>query len=292
MNKDDIQKGVIQRVSTVRVRTWTLTLMISIALVLYFLVNVITKQKMDWIDFVFMATIQILIHCLYFPDGDLYGQKDEGYIKNKAAYNEKAEKITDNHLQAKLREYCKVEYERRRDRYIETELSYLNITPKEYEMLKQKTEKEIKELEKFEYQDGEEMKAVCFNKSRRKRLYRLLFEPIPVAPNEPETITSALEQNHNSAIRDGSIGYRTREYVKRFLMATIFGAFLAYIGYTLKDGISFADIVKIVVDLSTLMSTAVMSFSSGETCSKVYKKNFYINLSNFIDGFMEWNGTI
>ena len=290
MNREDISKGAIQRVSTIRLRTWTLTIVIAITLVLYFLVNVITKQKIDIIDFIFMATIQILAHCLYFPDGDLYGQKDEGFIKNKAAYNDKAEKITENHLQSKLREYCKVEYERRKERYIETELGCLNITSTEFELLKQKTEKEILSLDKFEYVNNGESKAICFNKKRRKRLYRLLFEPVPVAENDPETIMSALEQNHNKAIRDESIGYKTKEYVKKFLIAVIFGAFLAYIGYTLKDGITFADIVKIVTDLATLLSTAVMSFSSGETCSRVYKKNFYINLSNFIDGFMEWNG--
>ena len=290
MNKNDISENVIQRISTVRVRTWTLTLAIVLALVLYFLVNVITKQTMDFIDFVFMTIIQILAHCLYFPDGEIYGQSDKGYIANKQAYNDKAEKIVDNKQQGKLREYCVVEYERRRERYINNELSYLSITQEEFDLLKSKTEKEILELEKFEYKVGDKVNTICFNKKRRKRLYNLLFNPIPVEANSPELIMSALEQNHNLAIKDESKRYKTREYVKKFLMATLLGAFLAYIGYTLKDGIDFTDIVKIVTDLTTLMSTAVMSFSSGENCSRIYKKNFYINLSSFIDGFNEWNG--
>lgn len=290
MNKNEISDNVVKRVNTVRIRTWTLTLAIITALVLYFLVNVIMKQSIDVVDFVFMATIQILTHCLYFPDGDLFGQKDNAFIKNKEAYNLKAEQIIEQKMQGKLREYCKVEFEQRKERYKNAMLSYLDITQEEYDLLKTKSEEEILSLDKFEYVSNGQTRVLVFNKSRRKGLHKLLFKPIPVTMNEPELIMSGIENNRNLAIRDESISYKVREYIKKFIMAIIFGAFLAYIGYTIKDGVSFADIVKIVTDLVTLMSTAVMSFSSGENCSRVYKKNFYLNLSNFIDGFMEWNG--
>ena len=37
-------------VATIRIRTWTLTLAVIIALVFYFLMNVILRQSFDFID--------------------------------------------------------------------------------------------------------------------------------------------------------------------------------------------------------------------------------------------------
>jgi hypothetical protein len=43
--------------------------------------------------------------------------------------------------------------------------------------------------------------------------------------------------------------------------------------------------------LTAFFSTAVLGFSSGENCSKIYKSRFYVDLVNFIDGFNEWDNS-
>lgn len=281
------------RLTTVRLRTWTLTLAIVVSLIFYLLVNVTTKQDVNWVDFILLCTLQIVVYSLYFPDGDLFGQKDTAFISNKKAYNEKATEINQQKQIAKLREYCKAEYEERKQRYILNELGKLEMTQEELELFKEKTEKEIKELDYFEVKEkvnGEEKsKLIFFSKYKKKILYNLLFKPLPIEENHPETIMSAVENDGNKAIKDGSIAYKTQSYIRKVLMAVVVGGVFAYIGYTVRDGFGWVEVVSICMYLTTLFTTAVMAFTSGETCSKVYKSHFYLDLANFIDGFNEWN---
>ena len=100
---------------------------------------------------------------------------------------------------------------------------------------------------------------------------------------------SAVENNGNQAIKDGSIAYKARSYVRKFLQAVVIGGVFAYIGYTMRDGVGIPQIMQTLMYLTALFSTAVIAFSSGETCSKVYKSRFYIQLVNFIDSFNEWD---
>ena len=294
MNEENkYYRATKQRVEAIRLRTWTLTLAILITLALYLLVNVTTKQSVSWVDFIMLCIMQIIVHSLYFPDGDLFGQKDTAFINNKTAYNNKASAVNENKAIASLRKYCDFEYEEKKERYILNQCSIIGITLEELEILKQKTEKEIKKLEKFETKeivDGEEKgRLIFFSRHKRKILYNLIFKPIPVEKNYPETIMSAVENNGNKAIRDGSISYKAHSYIRKILMAVVVGGIFAYIGYTLRDGFGFTQVVQICMYITTLFTTAVMAFTSGETCSKVYKSRFYLDLANFIDSFNEWN---
>lgn len=293
MNEENKYRATKQRVEAIRLRTWTLTLAILITLALYLLVNVTTKQSINWVDFVILCVMQIIVHSLYFPDGDLFGQKDSAFISNKTAYNNKASLVNENKEIANLRKYCDFEFEERKKRYILNQCSIIGITLDELEMLKQKTEKEIRKLEKFETKeiiDGEEKgRLIFFSKHKRKILYNLIFKPIPVEKNHPETIMSAVENDGNKAIRDGSISYKAHSYIRKILTAVVIGGIFAYIGYTLRDGFGFAQVVQIAMYVTTLFTTAVMAFTSGETCSKVHKSHFYLDLANFLDSFNEWN---
>ena len=47
MNEENKYRATKQRVETIRLRTWTLTLAILITLALYLLVNVTTKQSIN-----------------------------------------------------------------------------------------------------------------------------------------------------------------------------------------------------------------------------------------------------
>lgn len=285
-------KGVKQRFETVRLRTWTLTGSIVIALIFYFVVTVSTKQTISWIDFVLLCIMQFVTHSTYFPDGDLFGQKDSAYQRNKEAYNEKANEINKQRKINRLREYCKFEYEERKQRYIETQCGILGITLEELEELKQREPKEIAKLETFSAKttvDGEEReKLIRFTKHKRKILYNLCFKPLPIEENHPETIMSAVENDGNSAIKDTSKSYKVMAYVSKIFKAIIIGGIFAYIGYTARDGFGWTEVVSITMYLTTLLTTAVTSFSSGEVCSRVHKSRFYLDLSNFIDGFNEW----
>lgn len=288
MDRKELTNAVKNRTNTIRLRTWTLTLAIFITLIFYFLVTITTKQKMNLIDFSLLCVVQIVVYFLYFPDGELFGQKNDTFINNRTNYNEKATKINQDKRIGELREYCKFEYEERKKRYILNECGFIGITEEEFNILKQKDDKEIKNLTSYEFKYEDGNKLIFFNKSKRKRLYKLIFCKIPVDENHPETIMSAVENNGNNAIKDGSISYRNKAYIRKFLIAVVIGGVFTYIGYTLRTGIGITEIVSILMYLTTLITTAVMSFTSGETCSKVYKNRFYVDLANYIDGFNEW----
>lgn len=295
MNRNEMGEMVKSRASSIRIRTWTLTLAIIVTLSLTILVNITTKQEMSYIDFCLVSVLQVLTHCLYFPDGEIFGQKNKTFIDNKQAYNEKASEINQKKKIKKLREYCNVEFEERKQRYISNECGALDITLEEFEILKGKSEEEIKHLKSYEFvyvdpqTKAESSKLIFFSRSKRKKLYDLIFKKLPVEANYPETIMSAVENNGNKAIRDGSLSYKAHSYIRKVLQAVVIGGVFAYIGYTVRDGIGITEIVQIFMYLTALFSTAVLAFSSGETCSKVYKSRFYVELVNFIDGFTEWD---
>lgn len=279
------------RLATIRLRTWTLTLAVLVALVFYLLMKVVFKDTIDVVDFIMLATLQVLMHCIYFPDGELYGQKDKCYVANRQSYNNKATEINRKRKIAKLREYCVAEYEERKRRYIEMVCGTIGISVTELEILREKVpQKEIKKLKSYEfvYEDGS--KLIPFSKWKSAKLYNLLYGKLPVKPNHAETIMSAVDNNGTEAITDRSKGFKARAYIKKVIMAFGVGAFLAYVGYTSRDGIGMAEITRIITCLVSMFSTAVLSYSTGETCSKVYKNRYYIDLVNFIDGFNEWCG--
>lgn len=284
MEKKEFVGKVKSGTHAIRVRTLTLSVAIIGAIVLYFLVQVGFDSEVNLVDLLFLSTIQVVVHFLYFPDGDLFGQKAPVYVSNKKTYNDKATEITENGRVGKLREYCVVEYNRRRQLYIATVCGHIGIEVKDYERLMQLPQEEVKHLKSVETAG----KTIYLTKKRRKWLYDLIFEPLPVETNDPETILSATEECFGAAVNDESVHYRKNQNVKRVVQSFVVGTALAYIGYTSRDGITLAVIVKTVVNLVSVFTTAVMSFSRGETCSSVYRNRFYVKLSNFIDGFNEW----
>ena len=284
MEKKEFVGKVKSGTHTIRIRTWTLSVAIIGAIILYFLVQVGFDNEVNLVDLLFLSTIQVVVHFLYFPDGDLFGQKAPVYVSNKNTYNDKATEITENGRVGKLREYCVVEYNRRRQLYIATVCGHIGIEVKDYERLMQLPQEEVKHLKSVETAG----KTIYLTKKRRKWLYDLIFEPLPVETNDPETILSATEERFGAAVNDESVHYRKKQNVRRVIQSFVVGTALSYIGYTSRDGITLAVIVKTVVNLVSVFTTAVMSFSRGETCSSVYRNRFYVKLSNFIDGFNEW----
>lgn len=289
MDGKDVGKAVKNRASTIRTRTWSLTIFLVICLGFYFLVTAVTKQTINWIDFVFLCFIQITTHCLYFPDGEVFGQKDATFRANRTAYNEKATDVNTKRKAGRLRRYCDYDYEERKSRYIETKCGKIGISIEELEILKKEPEEKLKNITSFEYGEGENTKILFFSKSKRKILLHLIFDPIPVEKNHTETILSAVENDGTRAITDGSVSFKIWVYIRRVFVSVVIGGILAYIGYTAKDGIGLDEIVSVIIYVASMFSTAVMSFSLGETCQKVHKSRFYIELANFLDGFFEWD---
>lgn len=278
-------KEIKSRAMAIRLRTLSLTLVILVTLVFYLLVSVYEKSMIDWIDFVILCIVQILMHCLYFPDGELYGQTNARFINNRNAYNEKATLINKKRQMKHLREFAKVDYLQRQQNYIETQCGFVGISMTEYEFIKANySEKQIKTLDKIEI-DG---RLYFLSKHKRKILNRVLFKALPVGYNNPETIMSAIENDGSSKITDKSKSYKIGAYVKKVFTAIVIGGIMAYIGYKAKDGFGIDDVVRMLMYLSSMLSTAILSYSSGEVCQRVYKCQFYLELSLFIDNFFEW----
>ena len=283
---DKIINEARQRVAVVRVRTWTLTLAILVSLALYIVVNITMRQSLNVVDFVFLCLVQILVHVIYFPDGDLFGQTDKTYVANKDAYNGKATGIS----LEKLREYCEFEFEQRRQEYVRNQCALVGITSEELEKLKDHTEKEIMEMDKIIVKVKDKDVIVPLSKTKRKILRALIFEPLPVRKNRAEVITSAIDKNDDGGeIKDKSINYKRQSDVKKIVLTIVLSLFFGYVTFKIIEGFGFAQIIQICMYLTSMFSTAVTSFTSGENCSKVYKSRFYLELSNFIDGFNEWN---
>lgn len=291
--KGDNIKAIKARFGSVRARTWSITLALIVMLIFYYIMNVTTKQAMSWVDFLMLCFVQVVAHSIYFPDGEIFGMKDEAFTNNKTSYNEKAEAINTNKKHDRLRTFCDVEFEERKKRYVLNQLGYIGITFEEFKQLRQLSEKEIKALKKFETTetiDGEEhIKIIQFGRKKRKILFDLIFKPNPVEKNHPETIMSAVENDGTTAIKDTSIAFKRHNYIKKFLMAFLVGGILAYIAYTARDGFGLAEITAIIMCIGSLFVTAALAFSSGEQCTKVYKSRFYLELVNFIDEFNEWD---
>lgn len=287
--EQEMKEQVVKRFTSIRLRTIMFTMTIITTLVIYFFIQATFKEAINWVDLVFLIVIQILTHFLYFPDGEVFGTKDEIFINNRKTYNKQAEDITQKRKFERLREFCKVEYEQRKERYILKECSFIGITLEQLEIFKEYTEKQIKGIETFEYQKDNKSHLIVFNKHKRKKLYNLLFKPLPIEENKPETIMSGIENNGYSAIHDTSVSYTKKSYVSKILMSLVISTFLAYIGVTARDGITIAEVFKIFMYGFTLVSTAITAFVAGEKATKVYKNNFYLQLSTFINEFTCWD---
>ena len=293
MEKGEMKRAIGDRFGAVRFRTWSMTIVIMVVLVFYYMANVTTKQTISWIDCVLICTVQFLAHFIYFPDGEIYGQKDPAFVQNRNNYNVKADKINMEQLHGSLREFCDYEYEERKKRYVLTQCGYIGITKDILDELHKLDKKQIKNLDYYktkEVVNGEEVeKVIRFSNSKRKMLYNLIYKPIPVQKNHPETIMSAVENDGSQSIKDGSIGYKKRYRWLTIGRIFLIGSVMAYIGYTARNGFGIAEIVSILMCFFSLFATAVTSYNSGEQCQKVYKSRFYLELGNFIDEFMAWN---
>lgn len=282
MEKDRISS----RLLSVRLRTWIITIALVVALVFYILVNIVFGENFTLVDFVIICMLQSITHCTYYPDGAIFGTTDKRYTANKDAYNEKATAINEKRQVADLREYTAVEYEERKKRWIDGECGACGITEDEYNELKTHTKKEVKALikTKWEFQN----RIFVFSHSKKRRLLRLLFKEIPIEKNEADTILSAVDKDGYQKLKDPSTQYNIQQYIWKFSKVFIWGGFMAYTAYTAKNGISLADIARLISFLGSILVTAVTSYTGGEKSTKIYKCQFFIDLSNYIDGFNEW----
>lgn len=268
---------------SLRARTLTLTFALTTCIVFYCLMQWVITGNVDLVSLIISGLIQILTHFAYFDDGKINGERDAGFKANKTAYNTNANKVNDDNKFSKLKTYCQTEYEERKQRFLNAKFSYLGISEADFNKLKQLPEKEIKNLNQFQ---NEETK-IYFSRKKRKVLYDLIFKPIPIEANEPEFIMSAVSFDKSKGIKDKSVVFERVTHIQVVLKATIFALFIAYIGVSFRENFSWESVVEIVYLIVVMIYTAIFSFSSGEKYTKVYKSNFYNELTMFLDGFFE-----
>ena len=277
---------VTSRVRIIRLRTWTLSLTIVALLALYIFVTLSIKSKIDWIDFAITSFIQISTHFAYFPDGERYGETDRLFVNARKVYNANAARITAESSVEKLREFCDVDFEERKIRHISDACGKIGISFNEYKELSQKSEEELSRIDVFEFNG----KRIYFTKKRRRALIKIIYGKNPVKPNSPDTILSAVDRNYAENIKDDSRFYKKYKHATRLFKSIVIGGVLAYITYNMRDGLSFAAIIKSCVFIGSMISTAVSSYINGEKASREYKRKFFVELSVFIDKFFSWQG--
>lgn len=268
----------------IRYRTIGLTGAIVVALVFWLFVQAGWNDGVDAVSLSVSVALQIAMHCLYFPDGEDFGRNNPTFVANRSCYNEKASKINADRNILALRNFCEEEYKDRVMLYKQEKCGVAGVTIDELKHLAKIPAKELKKLRKWEH-DG---KLYLFTKKQANILYRLIYESIPVKPNNPDTILSAVETDIGDNVHDASSAFKTKSYIVKIGKSIVLGAFLAYVGFRARDGITIDVLTEAALYLCTMISTAVFSFSSGEVCQKVYKNRFYVDLSNFIDKFNEW----
>lgn len=285
----EYKTAVQDRIKTVRLRAWTLSMTITALLVLYIFVTLSIKSTLDVVDFVLTASIQISTHFTYFPEGARYGAKDELFIAARNAYNENAARITSESTVDSLRDFCEFDYEEKKARYIADVCGgEIGISADEYAILSQKSEAELKKIETFENKG----KTFHFTKKRRKALLRLVYGKCPIERNNPDTVLSAVDRDYTRAIKDKSRTYNKAIAASRLFRSIFIGAFLAYIGYNLRDGLSLEAVIKSAVMLGSMIIAAISAYVAGERSTREFKKDFYVELSTFIDRFFSWSGII
>lgn len=267
-----------------RTRTLALTFALAIGIVFYCLMQWVITGNIDLVSLIISGLIQISTHFAYYDDGKIYGEKDGGFKANKDAYNANANKVNDDNKFSELKEYCQVEFNERKQRYLNAKFSYIGISESDFILLKQMSENEIKRLEKFENRET----IIYFTRKKRKVLYDLIFKPLPIEPNEPEFIMSAVSFDKSKGIKDKSVLFEKITHLRVVLKATILALFIAYIGISFRENFSLESIIEMVYFIIVMVYTAIVSFSSGEKHTRIYKTNFYNELTMFLDGFFEY----
>lgn len=291
----DAANGVKDRAISLRLRTLILTGMIVLMLILYCIVQIVLSQRINVVDMILIGIIQILAFTAYYPEGQNYGTTNKIYNNNKKSYNNKANYVNNHQLQGKLGEYCEYEYNKRKSEWYENQCGILGISVDELDKIKQSyTEQEIKKLEsvivKRVIQGEKQQVTVHFGRRQRRRLHSIIFNPCPVEKNEADAILSACEIRREKRIIDGSLS-NTSTNIKVFVLrAAIMMVFIGYLGYALRDGFSFANIMQFGMFFGTMVGTAVTAYTQGETNIKVHKTRYYVELDNFLSGFYEWAG--
>lgn len=272
------------KMNYIRLRTWSLTGVLVIAVAFYLIMSVAFNEEVDIINLILLSAITITIHFIYFPDGERCGESDLAFISNKKAYNARASAVNTHGAVKELREFCKQEFNERLNEYIRTECGKIGITYEEYTFLTQKSPNEIKKIESFEY----EGKLIFITKENRKTLYNLLFKRLPVEENNANSILSARDIDITKAISDESKSYKTVSHIQKCIIGIGASLFFAFVGYTFRGGITIETIALFITYIANMLITAVFSFSRGETCQKVHKCKYYLELSIFLDCFIEW----
>lgn len=290
-----------ERAVGVRLRAWSLSLMFATALIFYLLMTVTFKDKINPVDIVIMFAIQWLVSVIWFPEGILHGEKDGAYKANRGAYNKRATFIATEQKTGKLREFCKIDFAERKQRYIEKMLGRISIEVAEFEILRQMP-KEVFAVKKrtlwelmtrktvvdnAEISLGED-KKILLNDTQKRVLTKLIFEEINIEPNNPDTIMCAMAIDEQYAIRNEELIYKRKVKTLRLLQSSVGALILAYIGYQFKDGLSFEVVARAFIYLTTFFMTIVMSFVQGEESIKTHKNQFLLKLINFIDRFFEY----
>lgn len=268
----------------VRIPTIIFTIVMFITMALYFLVSVICGSTLDVPNFIMLAFMETTSYILYYADGKLKGQASERYITNKKGYNNNATLVNKKRQNRSLQEYCVYDYKQRIQEYIETQLGYCDLNYEDYLYLKDHiTEKELKKNKYIEI-NGE---SIYLPKSSKKILKRLLFRKLPVQANSSKMILSAVESSAEASIRDKSKRDKRLSDLRMLIKIGAIAYFSGYMIVTAKE-FTLETVVQMVMDLSSIIVVIVLSYVMGEKNQRVYKADFYMELSQFLENFFEW----
>jgi len=293
--RDEIISRVKERGRLVSLSAWLSTTVVTIGIVAMVLLGVESKNSLDLVFFVMMLITQGIITFTWLPEGKSYGERNTLFNDTRTAYNGKVNQVFQKEISMELKEFCDYDFEVRKKNYIVRTLGKASLTLEDLERCRELPESDFydrvlfwKKFKKWEdKQFGEE--EITYNRMQVKVLYMLIFKPLPVQPNNMETIIGGATVNDVKRISDTTSKFLNKYLGGKFGLVIAMSILTAYLGLRLAQGISLQAILQAIMLIIAAVTSLTSSFLTGERAITVNKRGYYVDASNFIDRFFEWH---
>jgi hypothetical protein len=281
---DEIKGQIKERGRYVGFTAWLTTSSLSIAVILLVFLGIGQGKGLDLVFFLLMFLVQGIMTATWLPEGKKYGERNALFMEIQKAYNAKIDRIIEEELITNLGEYCNYDFGVRYRNYFTKMLGRVGLSYDVFE--------KVKNLSVKNFIVGEMVVGgdkFTFNKIQIKTLKTLIFKPCPIQANSVETIMGGSENSEIYGIRDWSKFYEKRYLGVRGGFMIITAIITAFLGLKITEGVTMMMWIQAVLLLGGIVLSLTSAFLTGEKSKTVYKREFYIDATNFLDGFYEWN---
>lgn len=212
--------------------------------------------------------LQFIMIATWMPEGKKIGEKNEGYLSNKALYSDGVEKVSTGAMFEPLAKFCEYATAENVKAYIIKRVARLKINYKNY-------------CEIDAYRNS-------FSDKIKKKIAKIEAKAVKVVePINPHEITSCTEIKNAFDVKNYEKGKETARIIIRTLVSlcyTIFGVWLSF-GMTENTAEAFA---KFGYWLTAIGTTIFFSIRTGVTLITETRNDFFLRMIDFFKRFDAW----